>query len=278
MKALFRKFFRFLTRLCYRAAPDMFPRKSELVRQVKENLALRHELESAREDMLTLARANEENRRQHLILANEIVAKHAEIESLRLAAAFDPLTGLYNRRGAALEFERVLSGFDRRDYDIALHAGQPVGYQMSILVMDLNHFKEVNDTYGHAAGDVALVVIAEHLKRAFRPEDIVIRSGGDEFTAYLIGATKEGAVNRAEKLAALMLADDRLQFDAIRVSVSIGISHGRFATKRGGLQIVEDLKALADEAMYAAKEESRVMSSIVIAADAVYSDTILGNL
>lgn len=189
-------------------------------------------------------------------------------EQCMLAATTDPLTKLYNRRGAESAFHRLLSLFER----------QGGVHELSVLIFDLNHFKEVNDRHGHQAGDVALAVVAEHLKRTFRAEDIIVRNGGDEFKAYLINATGEGAVGRAKKLAKDMHADERLRFDEIQVTVSIGISHGRFSSRRGGLQIIETLEKLADTAMYEAKKESRELSGIVVAPDAVSSDTVLDGL
>lgn len=220
-----------------------------------------------------------------MILAREIVAKNrviesldAEIVKLREAAMIEPLTGLYNRRGADEALRRLLSVFGRQNQRAVGAGSQAEVHDLSVLVFDLNHFKLVNDRFGHAAGDAVLVIITEHIRRAFRAEDVLIRHGGDEFMAYLVNATRDGAIMRAEKLSALMLADDRLQFDDIRVTVSIGISHGRFSTKRGGLQIVATLKQLADAAMYAAKEESRQVSGITVAPEAISSDTLLGDL
>lgn len=239
---------------------------------------LRRELERSRAGALTLARAVQEQCRSireaiELRYAQVIAERDQQIEELEKVADHDPLTGLYNRRGAVLELNRVLSLFERQDY------GTPaLIHELSILMMDLNHFKTVNDRFGHAAGDQVLVVVAEHLKQAFRVEDIVIRKGGDEFVVYLINATKIGATQRAEKLAALMHSDPRLKFGPIQVSVAIGISHGSFTSKRGGLQILADVEKLADTAMYAAKEEQRDFSGIVAAPDAVFSDTAYGNI
>lgn len=220
-----------------------------------------------------------------MILAREIVAKNrviesldAEIVKLREAAMIEPLTGLYNRRGADEALRRLLSVFGRQNQRAVGAGSQAEVHDLSVLVFDLNHFKLVNDRFGHAAGDEVLAIIADHIKRAFRAEDVLIRHGGDEFKAYLVNATRDGAIMRAEKLGALMLADDRLQFDGVRVTVSIGISHGRFSTKRGGLQIIRTLEQLADAAMYDAKQGSRHVTGITVAPDAISSDTVLGDL
>lgn len=318
MKALFSRFLPLLLAVLYRYAPGYFPRKSELAKQkrridfldlelartrlqvrslahfiqmkyrpLRERLWSRHlriiaELKEQQAQLLGQLRLGDEAR---MVLAREIVAKNGKIESLnaeivklREAAMIEPLTGLYNRRGANEALRRLLSVFERQNQRAVGIGNQIDVHDLSVLVLDLNHFKEVNDRFGHAAGDVVLTIIAEHLKHAFRVEDVLARPGGDEFKAYLVNATRDGAIMRAEKLSALMLADDRLQFDGIRVTVSIGISHGRFATKRGGLQIMETLEQLADAAMYDAKQGSRHETGITVAPDAVSSDTVLGDL
>lgn len=318
MKTLFSRLLQLLLAVLYRYAPEYFPRKSELARRAERIDFLDLELARARLQVRSLAhfvqaqyrplrerlwsrhlravaKLKEESKslleqlrigaEARLMLAREIIAKNGEIEALgaeiaqlREAAMIEPLTGLYNRRGANEALHRLLSVFERQNQRAVSIGNRVEIHDLSVLVLDLNHFKEVNDRFGHAAGDVVLAIIAEHLKHAFRAEDVLVRQGGDEFMAYLVNATRDGAIMRAEKLSALMLADDRLQFDDVRVTVSIGISHGRFATKRGGLQIVETLEQLADTAMYAAKEESRKVSGITVAPDAVSSDTVLGNL
>ncbi len=244
-------------------------------RYAAEIAALKTQHESEVRSLMEQLRIGAEAR---MMLAREVVAKNGEILRLHRAATTDALTGLHNRRGASEALHRLLSVFERQNQRAVGAGSQAEIHDLSVLVFDLNNFKLVNDRFGHAAGDVVLAIIAEHIKRAFRTEDVLVRPGGDEFKAYLVNATRDGAIMRAVKLGALMLADDRLQFDDIRVTVSIGISHGRFSTKRGGLQIMETLEQLADTAMYAAKEESRDVSAITIAPDAISSDTVLGDL
>jgi diguanylate cyclase (GGDEF)-like protein len=252
----------------------------EECRPIRDELEAKHSVAIA--GLLSQLRIGTDAR---ILLAREVIAKNREIESrdqeiARLAevAVTDPLTGLYNRRGASEALHRLLRVFERQNQRAVGTGSRAEVHDLSVLAFDLNHFKLVNDRFGHAAGDVVLAIIAEHIKRAFRAEDVLIRPGGDEFKAYLVNATRDGAIARAETLSALMLADDRLQFDDIRVTVSIGISHGRFTTRRGGLQIMETLEQLADTAMYAAKNGSRDVSGITIAPDAISSDTVLGDL
>lgn len=219
------------------------------------------------------------------LLAGEVITKNNEIKSLQRdiaslhqAALTDPLTGLYNRRGADEALSRLLSVFDRENHRSVATTSSTKVHDLSVLVFDLNNFKEVNDRFGHVAGDTVLVVLAEHLRHAFRAEDVLVRAGGDEFKAYLINATREGATTRAGKLGSLLNTDERLRYGDLCVTVSIGIAHGCFVTRRGGLQIIETLDRLADTAMYAAKAESRDASVIVVAPDAISSDTVFGQL
>lgn len=277
MRAILRTLVGAVARLVHWAVPELFPERQLLDERDWKIVALEKELAASREGALVLAR---EVRSQYRSLCERIEFRYAtrlaerdrQIESLTQVADHDPLTGLYNRHGAKQELDRVLAHFERQDHET------PHLHELSILMMDLNNFKAVNDQFGHAAGDQVLVVVSEHLKKAFRTEDIILRKGGDEFVAYLINATKTGAIKRAEELAALMQTDGRLRFGETQVSISIGISHGSFSTKRGGFQILNEVERLADAAMYGAKEQQRGSSGIMVADDAVFSDTILGGL
>ncbi|MDD8020912.1 MAG: diguanylate cyclase [Acidobacteriota bacterium] len=106
-------------------------------------------------------------------------------ESLRQQSIRDPLTGLYNRR----YLEETLE----REFAWARRASQPV----SIIMFDIDHFKKVNDLFGHDAGDVALQTIAGQLQKSVRTEDIVCRFGGEEFTVVMPALPLDRALNRA---------------------------------------------------------------------------------
>jgi len=163
-------------------------------------------------------------------------------EDLRRLAFFDPLTRLANR---AQFFERTRQAIDRR----ADHAGS-----LAVLYLDLDNFKVVNDSLGHAAGDELLVVVAERLRQSVRPTDTVARLGGDEFTVLLEDvADLAEARHVAERIAQQLKAPIALQSRHVTISGSIGIAlcGSDESTEPGEL-----LKA-ADVALYAAKHRGK---------------------
>lgn len=158
-------------------------------------------------------------------------------ERLRHQALHDALTGLPNR---VLLNDRLRKGLSRARRD-----GEP----LAVLILDLNHFKEVNDTLGHHSGDALLSVIARRLRVNLREADTVARLGGDEFAILLTtNAHRLGAESVAEKVADLV--DDPIELDGVTIQVgaSIGIAlspdHGDDA---------DALARRADVAMYVAK-------------------------
>ena len=162
----------------------------------------------------------------------------ALLDQLHDVATTDGLTGLLNRRA----FEPVLE----REVARALRAGVP----LSIALFDLDHFKLVNDRFGHAAGDAALQRFGALLGSETRTTDIAARTGGEEFTVLLFGTDVEGARTWAEGVSALLIADT-LDED-VSLSTSVGV-----ATLGGGVTTPDDLLLAADRALYAAKAAGR---------------------
>lgn len=161
--------------------------------------------------------------------------------SARRDAAHDALTGLANRRGA---LDRLKSEVAR-----ARRSGNP----LSVLMLDLDHFKAVNDTWGHAVGDKVLVETAGILRSELRGEDLGVRFGGEEFLAILPGTDVDAARHVAERIrqrtaASRVAADDG---DAIHITISIGVA------TLDGLEDSTALIARADDALYQAKERGR---------------------
>ena len=156
-------------------------------------------------------------------------------------ASLDPLTGTLNRR----------SFFERGN--VILTEAQRVGGAASVLMIDADHFKRINDTYSHAAGDAALNALATALTLGTRSGDLVARLGGEEFAILLPRTGVEAARETAERLrgAVSALAVDT-EGAVIRFSVSIGLAGLMVAD--GGL---ETLLARADQALYAAKANGR---------------------
>lgn len=176
-------------------------------------------------------------------VAVENVLLHEETHRLSLT---DPLTGLWNYR--------YLKESVRREVERANRFGR----KLAVLVMDLDRFKEINDTYGHPVGDAVLVEFARRVRQETREVDLAFRQGGEEFVVLLPETDAAGGARVAERLCAVIRADT---FDveagagvseAIRVTVSAGIAvypdHGR--------TVAEVLEA-ADDALYAAKAAGR---------------------
>ena len=153
----------------------------------------------------------------------------------------DPLTGLYNRRYLqdALSRELILAGRHH--------------HPVSVVMGDLDHFKLVNDLYGHMAGDEVLRYFGDLLKRHARGSDIYCRYGGEEFLLVLPQMTKDDAVRRAEQVrSAVATAPVLYGTSPITVTASFGI-----ATFPNDGYTGDELIAAADKAMYAAKESGR---------------------
>jgi diguanylate cyclase (GGDEF)-like protein/PAS domain S-box-containing protein len=168
----------------------------------------------------------------------DISGRKRDEARLRDLAHRDPLTGAFNRR--------------RLEAELRLRA--QAGERGAVLVVDLDHFKQVNDAHGHAIGDRVLIEIAAALGAAVRREDLVARIGGDEFAILLAHATDEDA--RAVAGAVTMVVDSH-RFEAApgaRISASVGIA----TFDPGGPLTMTDLLTRADRAMYRAKGQRSV--------------------
>ncbi|MDI6849944.1 MAG: diguanylate cyclase [Candidatus Saccharicenans sp.] len=163
-------------------------------------------------------------------------------QSLKEQSIRDPLTGLYNRRYLEETLERELAR--------ARRAGQPV----SVIMVDLDRFKRINDSYGHEAGDYLLQMMARTLQRSVRAEDIVCRYGGEEFTIILPGLSLEKAVSRAQ-LTLDSVRHLELNYGGLIIK-NISISAGVASCPEHGLNWPEVIQA-ADLALLRAKQEGR---------------------
>ncbi len=168
-------------------------------------------------------------------------------ERLRQESIRDPLTRLYNRRYMVETMERELARTRR--------AGQP----LAVVMMDVDHFKRLNDTYGHDVGDRVLQEVARQMSASVRAEDVVCRYGGEEFVAILPGATEELARARAEALREHLCTVGLHERDGAlpKVTLSAGV-----AMAQPGLSPDRLLK-MADEALLRAKETGR--NQVVVA-------------
>lgn len=181
-----------------------------------------------------------------LMQANQELHDHVKkIEQLRAElqeqAIRDPLTGLYNRRYLTEALDSELSRAERETIPL------------SLIMMDIDHFKKINDTYGHQVGDQFLKEIATLLKKLCRTSDIACRFGGEEFVLILPGANEQVSFERANDLR-LKCNEIQLHHNSefLRITVSIGIS-----TYPLHSQNASELIILADQALYQSKNEGR---------------------
>jgi diguanylate cyclase (GGDEF)-like protein len=174
-----------------------------------------------------------------LMVAFAVVAltmQTADLES-RSAAASDPLTGLPNRK-ALTDTLRLLT--------VKVRAADQ---WLCVLACDLDHFKRVNDTYGHPRGDAVLAETARRLQSSLREKGTIFRVGGEEFIAVLPGVDPETGSHIAERLRRAVSAAPVAQLE---ITVSVGV-----AAQRGGSVDTDALLASADAALYTAKKAGR---------------------
>jgi diguanylate cyclase (GGDEF)-like protein len=173
---------------------------------------------------------------------------------LAQGALLEPLTGLYNRR---YFMERLAS---------ELASAQRHGRALSLLLVDVDHFKRLNDARGHAAGDEALRMLARVLQGAVRKEDVVARFGGEEFVVLARETSLSGARALAERVRKAVeksrCAHERQEL-AITISVGVTVSQGLTAFERGRTE--QQMLEAADKALYRAKRMGR---NTVVAAPA----------
>ena len=168
-------------------------------------------------------------------------------DQLRHEASHDPLTQLANRALFQDEMER------------ALRVDRLSGEQVAVLMIDLDDFKEVNDSMGHHAGDALLVAVAERLRTCVRPGDTVARLGGDEFAILLPATDRLRAAAVAERIVTILAAPVVVDGRRLQARASIGVASGA----------PDDPDALlraADTAMYTAKQDGKGRYSYPLAA------------
>lgn len=169
------------------------------------------------------------------------IERHRLFAALRSLSLIDDLTGLYNRRGFADLGEQYLK--------LARRSGRGV----TMVYVDLDRFKTINDSHGHQFGDRALVKVAEILRATFRRSDIVARLGGDEFGVLALEAADESSELLVERLRERVIEFNRTSPEPYQLSVSIGMAH-----HDDELRVrLEDLVAEADSAMYREKHGKR---------------------
>jgi diguanylate cyclase (GGDEF)-like protein len=209
------------------------------------------QMRASQDQIEPLPRSSSDDVRQLAgVLARQVASALGNLklkESLKNQSICDPLTGLFNRRYMEESVEREFSRANRSKTSVA------------IIMMDLDHFKQFNDTFGHQAGDTLLRSLGDLLKRNTRGQDIACRYGGEEFAIVLSDSNLAGALQRAEilrqqvKQLSVEYAGQLLGAVSVSMGIALFPDHG---TSMG------DVLRSADQALYSAKREGRDRVSV----------------
>ena len=217
---------------------------AELRARVAVMARLKHTVDSLIQKNLELEEAN-----RALSEANSLMAQAQDV--LAKLAVTDPLTGVYNRRYFDQRLLETISLLKRQKSP--LH----------VLALDLDHFKSINDRYGHEAGDKVLVYFADVLKRCVRRHDVVARIGGEEFSVLMFNIPQAQAIRAAERIREQM-EKGSLALTGTTVSVTTSIGLATLDPQAGDNADPAALMRAADTALYAAKNQGR--NRVVVAA------------
>ncbi len=194
---------------------------------------------------------NTNNHKNYIVLlAQDVTDTRQMTELLHQQANHDELTGLRNRRAFATSMQNVVKDSEGNT-------------KSHLLFLDLDKFKIVNDTCGHAEGDRLLIAVSELLTNRVRSTDTVARLGGDEFAVLLTGCSQEIAIRKAEEIRA---AVQQYEFYSGTELFKIGVSIGLVSLDENSADLTE-LQQLADAACYAAKEAGRNRVQVVVSDD-----------
>jgi len=176
-----------------------------------------------------------------ILTSRDVTERKASEAQLRHRAFHDPLTQLPNR---SLFYDRI---------EHALHRAARENHLVAVCILDLDDFKQVNDTFGHAAGDELLITVAQRLRGCLRNGDTAARLGGDEFGILLEGVSERSEpIQVAERMLSAMSHPFEVAGEELDVKPSIGV-----AIAEAGDELVEDVLRHADVAMYAAKHNGK---------------------
>ncbi|NCT82055.1 MAG: GGDEF domain-containing protein [Comamonadaceae bacterium] len=207
-----------------------------------EVILIRDQVEQAqaRADSAAADARRERARAAHLESEQQRLREHAM--ALDRAAHEDVLTGLHNRRHAEFALPLLVEG--------ARMAGQVI----SVAALDVDHFKRINDSHGHAVGDAVLQQLAQLLRHRLRSADLMARMGGEEFLAVLVGIAPPQAAEICERLRLAVAEHDWAAITpGLVVRISVGIAGGALQQQQQG----DNLLRRADRALYAAKRSGR---------------------
>lgn len=173
-------------------------------------------------------------------MEQEALGYREHLEEQRQKALIDPLTGLPNRAAWSEQVEREMLDW------------QESGGHLAMAILDLDHFKRINDSYGHLAGDKVLKIVADQLRKRLRPRDFIARFGGEEFVLLLPQTSPAAAAQVAETLrAAIEACPFHFKGERVVITTSIGLS--AFRSGERGDQVLKR----ADAALYRAKDQGR---------------------
>ena len=161
-------------------------------------------------------------------------------EDLRVEATHDSLTGLYNRRAILETFHREVSRVERE------------GGHLMVSIADIDHFKRINDTHGHAAGDAVLRGVAQMMQASIRPYDSIGRYGGEEFLFLSPGCDVTNALKLAERIRQC-ISSERIKSDGIEIAVTLSMGVAVYRATEDAMTLI----AGADAALYQAKSRGR---------------------
>lgn len=197
------------------------------------------------EELIIAPVPDEAGRITHFVGIKQDISERKRLAAeLQALATTDPLTGLPNRRHFLAMLEQEMARLQRFDEPPA-----------SLLMLDLDHFKQVNDSHGHAAGDAVLRHFADQVRGSLRRTDLAGRLGGEEFAILLLGADAGQAREFAERLRGAVAADGLIHDGTrLRVTVSIGLTE---VPPAAGGQSADAVLARADAALYRAKANGR---------------------
>ena len=197
-------------------------------------IGVKNDITKRKQAELELQKANEQ-----LNLKIETIMELQK--QLKEQAIRDPLSNLYNRR---FLLERI-----DNDFEMAKRNGQ----SLSIIMMDIDHFKRINDTYGHLAGDAVITALAELLAERLRSTDLICRFGGDEFWVVLFDCDSAQAVSVIENIRKIFCSN-LISYENIRINTSFSAGISTFPDDG---DIFEDVSAKADRALYFSKYKGR---------------------
>ena len=178
-------------------------------------------------------------------LRRQLAEKQGHTDILRNLAMLDPLTGLYNRRLAEHRLAAEVARSERK------------GHPLTVMTLDLNNFKTINDTYGHAAGDQVLRKFAVHLNKVIRGSDLAVRLGGDEFLVLLPECSLEQVQIILGRLGSL-----EVEWQGHQIPVTFSAGWKQYSLGERADQLLE----LADQALYERKRASKEAARAVNAA------------